>query len=343
VLERYGARRGKGLRRQVPPPTNGDVMADGRLAVSRSVSLLLRSGPPIFEKRRCFSCHHNTLPIEAAALARRKGIAVDEGLVRKNREDILAVFRLAAGPAMQAHAATIPGGIGLTVGYGLKAPGPKGYPLDKVTASMLHWILSTQMPDGSWLGNGVDRPPMESSTVSHTAIAVRGLTLYPIPALKPQLDRALEKARDWLLTARAHSAEDRAMRLVGLVWTRGPGSAIGAAGGEIGRRQAATGGWSQLAQWEPDADATGLFLFALNEAGLPVTDGVYKKGVGFLLRTQYPDGSWLVRTRAFPVQPYFESGFPFGPHQWISAAGTAWAARAIALTLPDTNRSALRD
>jgi hypothetical protein len=40
--------------------------------------------------------------------------------------------------------------------------------------------------------------------------------------------------------------------------------------------------------------------------------------------------------RALPVQPYFESGFPFGRHQWISAAGTAWAALAIAQTLPDS-------
>jgi len=36
------------------------------------------------------------------------------------------------------------------------------------------------------------------------------------------------------------------------------------------------------------------------------------------------------------VQPYFESGFPFDRHQWISAAGTGWAAKAIALTLPGT-------
>jgi ankyrin repeat protein len=349
VLEKYGATRGPGLRRQVPAPTgapaahsvrggveaNRDVMPDARLAVSRGVSLLLKSGPPIFEKRRCFSCHHNTLPLEAAALARRKGIAVDEGLARKNREDILAVFRLAAGPAMQAQATTIPGGIALTVGYGLMALAAEAYPLDKATASMIHWTLSTQMPDGSWLGNGIDRPPMESSTLSHTAIAVRGLTLYPIPGLKPQLDRALEKAQHWLLTAKADSAEDRAMRLMGLVWTRSPRSAVETASQEIRREQAATGGWSQLPQWEPDAYATGLSLFALNEAGLPVTDSVYTKGVDFLLRTQYPDGSWLVRTRSFPTQPYFESGFPFGPHQWISAAGTAWAARVIAATLPD--------
>jgi hypothetical protein len=91
---------------------------------------------------------------------------------------------------------------------------------------------------------------------------------------------------------------------------------------------------------EPDAYATGLSLVALNEAGMRVDDRVYRGGVDFLLATQYPDGAWLVRTRSFPVQPYFESGFPFDRHQWISAAGTAWAAQAIARTLPDSRSSA---
>jgi len=229
----------------------------------------------------------------------------------------------------------------LTVGYGLMALAAEGYPLDKITASMIHWALATQMPDGSWLGNGINRPPSESSTVSHTAIAVRGLTLYPIPGRKPQFDGALQKAHQWLLTVETPSAEDRAMRLMGLVWTRASDS-VKAAMQDIVQRQAASGGWSQLPQLDPDAYATGLSLVALHEAGTPVTDDVYRKGVHFLLTTQYPDGSWLVRTRAFPVQPYFESGFPFGRHQWISAAGTAWAAQAIALTLPDGNPSAVR-
>jgi hypothetical protein len=128
------------------------------------------------------------------------------------------------------------------------------------------------------------------------------------------------------------------MRLMGLVWTRAPETAIQAAVADIARRQASSGGWSQLPALDPDAYATGLSLVALHEARVRVTDEVYRKGVGFLLTTQYPDGSWLVRTRSFPTQPYFESGFPFDRHQWVSAAGTAWAAQAIALTLPDAAR-----
>ena len=59
-------------------------------------------------------------------------------------------------------------------------------------------------------------------------------------------------------------------------------------------------------------------------------DAAYRSGVRYLLDTQWPDGSWYVRSRAPKFQPYFQSGFPFEHDQWISAAGTAWAVLALA-------------
>jgi hypothetical protein len=56
--------------------------------------------------------------------------------------------------------------------------------------------------------------------------------------------------------------------------------------------------------------------------------------VGYLLKTQLPDGSWHVKSRSFPFQTYFESGFPHGPDQWISAAATGFAAAAVIDSLP---------
>jgi hypothetical protein len=71
---------------------------------------------------------------------------------------------------------------------------------------------------------------------------------------------------------------------------------------------------------------------ALREAGgVPATDTAYKRGVEFLLKTQFEDGSWYVKSRAIPIQPFFEAGFPYGHDQWISAAATNWAATALAL------------
>ena len=94
------------------------------------------------------------------------------------------------------------------------------------------------------------------------------------------------------------------------------------------------GGWSQLPTMGSDAYATGEALYALQLAGdMKVEHEVYQKGMRYLLGTQAPDGSWHVKTRSFPVKPYFESGFPYGPDQWISASGTSWAAMALSLAV----------
>jgi hypothetical protein len=81
-----------------------------------------------------------------------------------------------------------------------------------------------------------------------------------------------------------------------------------------------------------DAYATGQALVALRESGSIAADApAYRKGLAYLLRTQIDDGSWVVESRAVPIQAYFESGFPYGVNQWISAAATGWATAALAL------------
>jgi ankyrin repeat protein len=333
ILEQRGATRGSGPRRdEMPQPARGGI-ADPRISVSRSVARLLDAASSFREKTSCISCHHNGLPAMAAAAARRKGIEVDPRLDGRNLDDMLTFFKSNASRMMLGDPAV--GGEALTVGYTQMGLAAAGHAPDKVTATMTHWLMARQMPDGSWLGNGLNRPPLEYSIISHTAMAAGGLVSYPILGPRSQVTESLRRARQWLLAAQPRSAEERGMRLMGLVWTDAPRSRVQAAISEIRAQQEASGGWSQFARTEPDAYATGLSLFALHLAGVPTTDPAYRHGVTFLLGTQYQDGTWLVKTHSFPVQRYFESGFPFGRHQWISAAGTSWAALAIAETLPD--------
>jgi Squalene-hopene cyclase C-terminal domain len=94
--------------------------------------------------------------------------------------------------------------------------------------------------------------------------------------------------------------------------------------------QRADGGWSQTPGLASDAYATGQVLFTLHELGVSVNDKAYRRGVEYLLRTKLNDGSWHVASRAVKFQPYFQSGFPHDHDQWISAAGTAWAAMGLA-------------
>jgi hypothetical protein len=48
-----------------------------------------------------------------------------------------------------------------------------------------------------------------------------------------------------------------------------------------------------------------------------------------------------VRSRAVKLQPYFQSGFPYGHDQWISSAATGFAVMALAPGI-ETERTASR-
>ncbi len=81
-----------------------------------------------------------------------------------------------------------------------------------------------------------------------------------------------------------------------------------------------------------DAYASGEALVALRESrAVEPTNRAYRRGLEYLLHTQIDDGTWIVESRAVPIQAYFESGFPYGVNQWISAAATCWATTALAL------------
>ncbi len=333
ILEQYGATRGSGPRRnEIAPPVSGGI-SDPHVSLTRSLSRLMEVAPKFRDQATCISCHHNAMPALAAATARRKGIEIDEVRAKKNLDDIRTFFTAAVPRMMLGDPAV--GGEAITTGYAQMALLAEGHPLDVTTGAMTHWLMARQMPDGRWLGNGLNRPPSEYSLITHTAIASGGLKSYPLPGRKSDVEETLRRARGWLLAAQPKSAEERAMRLMGLVWTDASRAQVGDAIKAVRDQQEASGGWSQFGRTPPDAYATGLSLYALHIAGVAATDETYKKGVAFLLGSQYQDGTWLVRTHSFPVQRYFESGFPYGRHQWISTSGTSWASLAIAQTLPD--------
>jgi len=335
VLEQFGATPGHGPRQKSYAALEPGGIADARVSIERSVNLLLPTAPVIYQRRGCISCHSQALVAMAAAAARRKGIPINEDVEQTNLSQIGKVFQAASEAAMQGDQ---PAGNIITIGYVAMALAAESHPFDKVTAALSHLTAALQLPDGNWTPNGVSRPPAEDSLVSATALGVRALTLYPIAARKDQVEKKLRRAQRWLLAVDARLAEDRAMRLMGLVWTKAPRPEVEKAAMQVLDQQRAGGGWRQREELEPDAYATGISLYALRAAGVAATNEAYLRGIKFLQQSQYQDGSWLVKTRSYPTQPYFESGYPFGNNQWISVAGASWATLAIAETLPDAKR-----
>ena len=102
---------------------------------------------------------------------------------------------------------------------------------------------------------------------------------------------------------------------------------------------AADGGWAQTTLLDSDAYATGqaLLAIAMAQPGA-ATEQKFQRGIRYLLNTQLEDGSWYVQSRAPSIQPYFESDFPHGYDQFISAAATNWAALALLTAIPGPAR-----
>jgi hypothetical protein len=166
---------------------------------------------------------------------------------------------------------------------------------------------------------------------------MRSLQVYAPAAKRADYQTAIDRAAAWIAQATPRVTEDRAFQLLGLHWSGASAAAIGARARDLIAEQRPDGGWAQLPTLESDAYATGQALVSLVQSGaVAVTDPVYARGVQFLLRTQFADGSWFVRSRSLPIQPHFETEFPFGRDQFISAAGTNWAAMALALGAPRT-------
>ena len=140
----------------------------------------------------------------------------------------------------------------------------------------------------------------------------------------------IARGKQWLMHAEPVILEDMDMRLVGVAAAGGSAAELHKLAEPILAQRRSDGGWAQRQGFPSDAYATGMTLWALNEAGVMRPDGM---GVKFLLATQNADGSWRVASRATRFQEYFESGFPYGHDQWISTMATGWAANALALSI----------
>ena len=302
-----------------------------RQSVEKAVALLAKSGPQFAKVSSCSSCHNQSLPQMAFKVAKDHGFTVDPQVSEAQTKAVIALFR-PVRDIMLAGKENIPDPA-ISVSYSLVGLAAEGYQADDTTAAMAHLVSLQQNPDGSFRCF-VARPPMESSPITAAALSLRALQVYGKDS-----ERQIDKARGWLLTTKPETNEEHVMKVLGLVWSKAKASDIKAAAAELAKLQHVDGGWSQLPLIESDAYATGAALVALHMAGFVATkDEAYERGAGFLLRTQNPDGSWLVRSRAFPFQPYKESGFPHGKHQWISAAGTSWAVMALSLSTPATTQ-----
>ncbi|HET6882162.1 MAG TPA: prenyltransferase/squalene oxidase repeat-containing protein [Pirellulales bacterium] len=325
LLVKAGAQPGNASPVGVSPPKPA---GSARAALLRTIPLLQRSDIGFVQKTGCVSCHHNSLTAMTVAAARSASVPVDDQAARTQLASIASYIDVWRGRALEGLG--IPGDAD-TVSYLLIGMAAEKHPPDPATDALARYLLGRQSPDGHWR-NVAHRPPLESSTIQVTAASLRALQVFAPKARRDEYEPAIERAAQWLKQAQAATTEDRAFQLLGLRWAGEEQEILRRrkAASDLLSEQQTDGGWGELPSLASDAYATGQALVALKDAGaLAATDPAYQRGVEFLLSTQLEDGSWYVRSRSIGFQPYFESGFPHGHDQWISAAATNWAAMAL--------------
>ena len=257
-----------------------------------------------------------------------------------------------------------PGGV-IRAGYALWALEAAGWPRDETTASVAHYLTVIQGDHKRWPPQS-NRPPSESSAFTATALALRGVQAFAQPApdqettekAGPKVETATAlraRALEWLEQTKPKETEDRVFRLWGLKHAsarpgrlpRPPticcilsGPTVAGASSTHRRNQPKRRTRRTKLRWRPLVRCQRRLCDRLSLGGASLGRRCfhrvtpYRRGLQFLIRSQRNDGTWFIKSRSSPFQAYFESGFPHGPDQFISAAGSGWATAALVLACP---------
>lgn len=309
----------------------GHTRAGVRESAERSVRLLQQTSAEFLIRGGCISCHAQNITGMATGAARERHLRFDERLDAASVKETASLL----GGHEQLYLQFFDPQTGQDGSmYSLLQMEAQGMTPGWVTDVVVNYLAAGQHPDGSWRSIGIARPPIEDASILNTAMGLRCLGMYMIPARRREFEDRIKRAPRWLETSAPRSTNELTWQLLGLRWADDP--AARTALKALLALQRPDGGWAQTPYWRSDAYGTGLALYALQQAGVLSETVAYRRGVQYLLDTQEPDGSWHVASRSPKFQPYFESGFPHGHDQWISQAGTGWAAIALAYAVEDS-------
>ena len=291
-------------------------------AVERALAMTEKQSYNFIRIGGCNSCHSQDLPSAAAAFARGRGLQAP-----------------ARDPAVAASMMPSPERVMDLdfVGVASKAWelfdfGMNGVPKNAYTDAVVRVIKAMQTPEGHWPASESRRPPMSAGEFQTAALAIYAMKHTRRRRRSGYANSRRPGGRVAQARDAQHDAGPRVPPARPRLGRRDAGAPrpVRARRHAAGRRRLESAAGHGVGRLRHRAGAV-----CARHGRRDVHRGpVYQKGVDYLLRTQADDGTWRVKSRAIWLQPYFESGFPYGRDQFISTAGTAWAAMALAAAQP---------
>ena len=305
-----------------------------RTAVERALPLLERASAGSADRRTCFTCHNQALPVFAIVESQRRGFSANAKNLQRQIQHTHS--HLLRGRKSYEEGRGQGGGVD-TAGYALWTLEEGAWSNDDITITVIQWLLTKQNDEGGWTCSS-NRPPSEASDLTTTYLALRALSAFGDESQQDAIEQAMIRAAPFLASADIQDTEDQVFRLLALSYVDIVEGVAERAIKQLKREQRNDGGWSQRSDMESDAYATATALYALRQAeAIDNHDSTWVRGAQFLLDRQLKDGSWFVESRSRPFQTYFESGFPHGDDQFISTTATSWATLVLLQSLPESH------
>lgn len=303
-----------------------------RDAATRAITLFQASQTRWYHVQTCDSCHHQFQAAIAFQSAREHEIPVNETIAQADAVKAFNYTNLDS--AVQYNWVIEPA---MDDAYEMVAAHAAGVRPNLVTAVYARLITARQDADGSW-SSFHQRPPSSYSFFTETALSLRAIQLYSDASQKAVAAAHIARGRKWLESHSPPDTEGRTYQLLGLWWAGADRAQLHKLAQALLATQQSDGGWSSLDGRASDAYSTSEVLVALHDAGgVLISDPRWQSGIRYLLKTQAADGSWHVVSRLHPPAsvspPYFESGYPYGHDQFLSALAADWAVGALARAL----------
>lgn len=318
---------------------DGVASTEAAKAVAQGVSFLQKDTAQWKAEKKCANCHHGTMTVWALNEAKRQGYAVDAAFLSETAQwtkERLAGIEKPRDPR--------PGWSMIsTLALYLSVMAHNQPELDTISRNELRQIADHAArhleEDGSVLTPATMTPPRPQNGPPPVFESREVLTLLAVLAMQPEepgdpkegspVRAGRQKAETWLAgITPGDDTQAAVLRLLVAVQEKKPRKAIRSSIAGILGRQNPDGGWGQLRELPSDAYATGQALYVLSLAGVDRRRPEIGRAVGFLVRSQRPDGSWPMTSRAHPGATPFKNPAP------ITHFGSCWGVLGLARSVP---------